>query len=184
MRSDSGAHHSTAEEFETVWAARRTTATVGLGLPGIIVSAGLTGFLATMFFDVSAAMAIAVTVAVIVVALRVFAWTQLVARRAVAVSDTHLAVRRGAKILNQMPWTDIASVRLIPGNSRLRMMFDIFSDDADFPYILARPTDVWDVRGPFPPLLAVLPAELQRLESALEEACAARSVPFSVGDHD
>lgn len=151
-----------------------------LGLPGIVASAALTGFLATIIFDASMALTITLTAGSIIILLRVVTWARFVARRAVVASDTHLAVRRGTKTLAQMSWADIGSVKLIRGDSLLRMTFDITSAEANFPYILAKPTDVWDVRGSFPPLLAVLPGELQRLETALKDACAARALSFSV----
>ncbi|MBC7596741.1 MAG: hypothetical protein H7288_22920 [Kineosporiaceae bacterium] len=184
MPDDADEHLSDSDGFTIIFAARKIPFTVLLALPGLIASAACTGLLATFFFNLSTAVVIALAAAVggVISLSRVLVWTRLVAPRVLATSETHLAVRRGKKTLTEMPWADIDSVRLIRGDSLLRMTFDFISDDADFPQVVAKSSDVWDDRGFFPPLLVVLPKEFERLESALRDACAPRELPFSVAD--
>ncbi|KAA1372956.1 hypothetical protein [Aeromicrobium fastidiosum] len=166
--------------YRTIWAPERAALTVALSLPGFVVSATITGWLGTIFFPLSTAVTVAAVIAVCIIIGRTITWTRFTARRVIAVSDTHLAVRSRSRTLTEMPWDAIASIELVRGSGLLRTTFDVLSDDADFPYVLASSTDVWDVRGMFPTVLASLPSELRCLESALVEACAARSVPFGV----
>jgi hypothetical protein len=92
-----------------------------------------------------------------------------------------MAVLSGSRTIREMPRDAISGVRLLRGDGLLRVTFDVTSTDTTFAHVLFETADVWDVREGLPSLLAVLPTEVRRLEVALADACAARSLPFAVG---
>jgi hypothetical protein len=181
MDSDAPRTRSVPHGYRTIWAPERVAQTIALALPGIVVSATITGVLLTFFLPTSVSVVAAGTVAAAVVVARLIAWTRFAGRRVVAVSDTHLAVRSGSRTVSELPWDAIASVTLERGSGVLRTMLDVLSDDADFPHVRAVPADVWDTRGALPTVLAVLPSEVRRLEEALAHECAVRLLPFTGG---
>jgi hypothetical protein len=169
-----------AEPFETIWAPQQVGVTVLVTLPSVLVSAAVSGVLLSIVVPVAVSLLVAAAVAVVVVLVRVVWWARYLAGREVVVSDTCLAVRCGDRVLGRVLWSDVDSVRLVRGDGLLRVMVDVTADATDFPHIAATSSGVWDVGRTLPSVLALLPQEVGRLESAIDEVCTARSVSFSV----
>ena len=161
-----------------IWAPQRAVLTVVLGLPGIIVSASVFGFSISGLVDVSLAILVASCVGAAVVAVRVAGWGWFAAQRSVAVSGEKLLVRHRSTTVGEIAWADVASIKLICGDTLLRMTLSFIWIDADFPRIIATPKDQWAGSSSLPPLLALVPGERDRLKKALAASCSQRSIPF------
>lgn len=178
--SDVDASHPEAERFETIWAPEQVGLTILVTSPAVLVSAAISGVLLSIVVPVAVSLLVAAVVAVVIVLVRGMWWARYLAGREVVVSDTSLAVRRGDRVLARVLWSDADAVRLVRGDGLLRVMVDVTADSTDFPHIAATSSDVWDIGTTLPSVLALLPQEVGRLESAIDEACVARSISFSV----
>ena len=182
MSSDPAPVEGSNDQLMTIWRPTRTGLTVALGLPAVVISAAITGMLLSILVPPEASIATAVGGGVVVAALRVLVWVRWVGGRSVAASPTRLAVCQNGRIVRELAWGEAASVSVSRGDGPLRLFIDVLADASDFPSVCVNPKDVWDVRGSFPAVLAVLPSELQRLEAALHTACQANGVPFRTRD--
>ncbi|MFI5430252.1 hypothetical protein [Aeromicrobium sp. UC242_57] len=171
---------SSTEHFSTLWVPRRPLVSFSTRLPVIVASSVFLGFLPAAFIDDQRwGLVVAISIAALTTVHGVATWWFRAARRVLVSSDSAIGVRVGSKIVFEVPWTEIAAVKLDKGDTLPSLLLDVTGHSGTYPHLALTSTDRWANDIGSPDFIAFLPGEYQELAGALAEECRRRAVPFS-----